>query len=269
MISVVPGVYGENNNDKPSFVVAGYTGIGYRRHAQNVPAHGGTPGYHDNRQSLIAGVKDGIVRISEIMFDQGDGRVPLPQWIEIHNTSPTKSINLHGDDGWRLVIENFDDGVIPIAQISGTLNFKSSEVQTLLPKQTVLVASTRARSAGSASVNASVVFIPTRVFSVWADARGELGMTKSTDPILSTKGFHIELIDGKGNNVDEVGNLTKRRGRIAAQKVWEWSKVEGVSENTDSRSSVVREYRKDGKASMGDLARRMGQCERDQLPTIC
>ena len=248
-----PGVYGENNNDKPSFVRAGYTGIGYRRHAQNTAAHGGTPGYHDTRQSLIANVTDGIVRISEIMVDQGDGRVSLPQWIEIHNSSPTKAINLHGDDGWRLVIENYDDGEIPVARISGTLNFKKSEVQTLLPKQTVLVASTRARSAGSASINASVVFIPTRVFSVWSDERGALGMARSTDPILSEKGFHIELVDGKNNTVDEVGNLTKRRGRIAAQTVWELSEVDGVSENADSgsRSSLVRMYKKDGTASMG------------------
>ena len=235
------GIHGENNNDKPAFVTYGYTGVGYRRHAKNIAAHGGTPGYHDIRKNLVADVKDGTVTISEIMFDQGAGK--YPQWIELYNSSPTQAVNLHSEAGWRLVIENFDDGKIPVAQISGTLNFKNSEVQTILPQQTVLVTSTRARTAGSSTVNSSVVFIPTRVFSVWADARGELGMGRSTDPILSTEGFHIELIDGKGNSADEVGNLTKRRGRVAAQSVWAWSDVQGEEElENGARSSVIRRY---------------------------
>ena len=237
-----------NKGDKTAFGNAAYSGIGYRRHATNSAAHGGTPGYDDIRKNLYADVKKGKVRISEIMFEQGDGRTPLPQWIEIHNTSPTEAVNLHADDGWRLAIENYDDGDMPIGRISGTLNFKSSEVQTLLPLQTVLVASTRARNAGSASINASVVFIPTRVFSVYADARDQLAMKRATDPILSETGFHIELVDGKGNFVDAAGNLPvdasgaliKGRGRSVATIAWEWSTVEGVSEDNGFRSSLVR-----------------------------
>ena len=237
-----------NHVDQTAFRDAPYTGIGYRRHATNNAAHGGTPGYEDIRKNLYADVKEGKVRISEIMFEQGDGRTPLPQWIEIHNTSPTEAVNLRADDGWRLIIENYDDGDMPIGRISGTLNFKSSEVQTLLPLQTVLVASTRARNAGSASINASVVFIPTRVFSVYADARDELAMKRATDPILSERGFHIELVDGKGNFVDGAGNLPvdasgaliKGRGRSVATIAWEWSAVEGVSEDNGFRSSLVR-----------------------------
>ena len=237
-----------NHVDQTAFRDAPYTGIGYRRHATNSAAHGGTPGYEDIRKNLYADVKEGKVRISEIMFEQGDGRTPLPQWIEIHNTSPTEAVNLRADDGWRLIIENYDDGDMPIGRISGTLNFNKSEVQTLLPLQTVLVASTRARNAGSASINASVVFIPTRVFSVYADARDELAMKRATDPILSETGFHIELVDGKGNFVDAAGNLPvdasgaliKGRGRSVATVAWEWTTVEGVSEDNGFRSSFVR-----------------------------
>ena len=242
-----PGVYGENNNDKPAFVKAGYTGVGYKRHAQNTDAHGGTPGYNDIRKNLVGDIAaTGTVTISEIMFDRGRNN-GLPQWIELYNSSATQAVNLHSEAGWRLMIENYDDGEMPIARISGTLNFKSSEVQTILPQQTVLVASARARSAGSATLNSSVVFIPTRVFTVYDDARGELGMTRSTDPILSTEAFHITLVDGKGNVSDEVGNLIKSRRRVAAEAAWKWDVVRNSQPNRhpfpdDARVSVLRRY---------------------------
>ena len=124
-----------NHPDHAALRDVGYSGIGYRRAAQNTGAHGGTPGYEDIRKGKIVDLKDGTVRISEIMFDQGTGRTGLPQWIEIHNTSATEAINLKADDGWRLRIENLDDREMRVGQISGELNFKSSEVQTLLPKQ--------------------------------------------------------------------------------------------------------------------------------------
>ena len=229
-----------NKADKTALGNAGYTGIGYRRHATNSAVNGGTPGYHDIRKAQVGQLAGGIVTISEIMFDQGY-RTNYPQWIELYNSSATEAVNLHADDGWRLEIQNYDDGEIPINMISGTLNFKSSEVQTLLPQQTVLIASTRARNAGSSSVNAGVVFISTRVFSVWADARGALGMSRSTDPILSKEAFYLRLIDGKGNLSDEAGNLTRRRVR-GADAYWNWSEVQGEAE-MDSRSSVIRRYR--------------------------
>ena len=236
-------VNGANNTDKSAFVASGYTGIGYRRHAQNVPEHGGTPGFHEIRKNLAGDIKDGIVTISEIMFDQGDGR--YPQWIEIYNSSPTEAVNLHADAGWKLIIDNFDDGIIPLALVSGEINFKDSEVQTILPQQTVLVTSTRARTAGSDTTNASVVFIPTRVFSVWSEkpARDSFGMERSTDPILSEESFHIELVDGKGNSVDKVGNLTQSRGRVIDQVAWAWSEINAEPEEDGPRSSIIRRYR--------------------------
>ena len=243
----------QGDNNKPEQIAlnnAGYTGVGYKRFAsRHNPAHYGTPGY--DHSGLIQNDRPGtggVVTISEIMFDQGDAL--YPQWIELYNSSD-KPVNLHaGDHGWRLVIENFDNGTIPINRLSGTLNFRSSDVQTILPKQTVLVTSTRARSSGSAYFDTSVIFPPTRVFSVWDDARGELGQTRSTDPILSTQGFYIELIDGKNRVSDSVGNLIDSPNRrVAAKIAWPLSDITGEMMDDgmmddEPRSSIMRRYRK-------------------------
>ena len=239
---------GDNNKaEQIALNNAGYTGVGYKRFAnRHNPAHRGTPGYDHNGlvKQLAADVGGGgVVTISEIMLDQGDGR--YPQWIELYNSSDSP-VNLHaGDHGWRLVIENYDDEEIPVNRLSGTLNFRSSDVQTILPKQTVIVASTRARSSGSAFFDTSVIFPPTRVFSVWDDARGALDMKHTSDPILSTEGFYIELIDGKNNISDSVGNLIDSPNRrVAAQKAWELSAVTGEMMEDAPRSSILRRYRK-------------------------
>ena len=238
----------------------GYTGVGYKRHAQRIPANGGSPGYeHGTQKGFAANISStgGAVTISEIMFDQGKGR--YPQWIEIYNSSPTQPIDLHSEDGWRLVIQNYDnagdpgvdaDDIIPLGALSGTLNFQKSDVQTLLPQQTVMVVSTRSRSSGTAFFDTRVIFPVTRVFSVWDDARGELGQQRSTDPILSEEGFYIELRDGKGNFVDGVGNLAKSTNRrVATDKAWELSEIMGKMMEDMERSSILRRYRKykDGK----------------------
>jgi hypothetical protein len=228
----------------------GYTGVGYKRHAQQIAAHGGSPGYEHGTSVALADAKTdevGRLTISEIMFDQGDGR--YAQWIEIYNSSD-QPVDLHGGKtGWKLFIENYDDGEIPIDALSGTLNFRNSDVKTVLPKQTVIVASTRARNSGSAFFDTAVVFPPTRVFSVWDDARGELAMRRSTDPILSTEGFYIELIDG-GNDArpsgyvsDSVGNLVRSPNRrVAAEIEWQLSDITGEMVEGMERSSILRLY---------------------------
>ena len=236
--------HGDKKDGHMALGNAGYTGIGYKRHAQPIAAHGGTPGQEDTRKNLVADVTaaKGVLTISEIMYDQGDGE--YPQWIEIYNSS-NAPVNLHSEAGWRLVIQNYDDDEIAVNTLSGTLNFKNSQVQTVLPQQTVLVASTRARNSGSAFFDTRVVFPVTRVFSVWDDARGELFDSKgrATDPILSTEGFYIELIDGKGNVSDGVGNLVKSPNRrVAATKEWELSDINGEMEDM-GRSSILRRYR--------------------------
>ena len=236
------------DNNKPEQIAlnnAGYTGVGYKRFAsRHNPGEFGTPGYDHaglikNLASEVGGM--GVVTISEIMLDQGDSR--YPQWIELYNSSDSP-VNLHHEAGWRLVIENFDDGEIPVNRLNGTLNFKSSDVQTILPKQTVLVASTRARSSGSAFFDTGVIFPPSRVFSVWDDARGALDMKRTTDPILSTQGFYIELIDGKNNVADSVGNLIDSPNRrVAAEIAWPLTDITGEMMEGEPRSSILRRYR--------------------------
>ena len=246
----------DNKVENAAYGNAGYTGIGYKRHAQNSLAHGGTPGYSDARTNQAPtgeaahSLKTGTLTISEIMYDQGDS--DYPQWIEIYNSSDSETVNLRADGGWKLVIENFDDGEIPIKRLTGTLNFSKSEIHSILPQQTVIVASTRARNSGSAFFDTRVIFPATRVFSVWDDARGEFDMKRSTDPILSEKGFYIELQDGKGNFADGVGNLVKSPNRrVAATIEWELSAVKGGMTEMEegTRSSILRAYReyKDGK----------------------
>ncbi len=248
--------HGDKKDEHMALGNAGYTGVGYKRHAQRIAAHGGTPGYEDTRKNLVADITaTGVLTISEIMYAQGDGE--YPQWIEIYNSSATQSVNLHSEAGWRLVIENFDDGEIPIETLSGTLNFKNSDVQTILPQQTVLVTSTRARSSGSAFFDTRVIFPATRVFSAWDDQRGELTRQPDkgghpTDPILSEQGFYIELIDGKGNFSDGVGNLVKSPNRrVAATIEWELSAVSGEMME-DGRSSILRKYRDKDKKRYSD-----------------
>ena len=238
----------DNKAGNAALGAVGYTGIGYKRHAQRVSENGGTPGYEHGWASTSSATtgKVGQLTISEIMLDQGDGR--YPQWIEIYNHSNTP-VRLHDDNGWRLVIQNYDDGEIPVGRLSGTLHFKKSDVQTILPHQTVMVTSTRARSSGSAFFDTSVVFPPTRVFSVWDDDRGALSQDRSTDPILSAEGFYIELIDGKGNVSDSIGNLsTSPNRRIAHTKEWELSEIVGSTKHAKDpdmgRSSIMRRYRK-------------------------
>ena len=249
-----------HNDRKPEHLAlrdVGYTGVGYKRHAHGIAAHGGSPGYeHGTQKNLASEIRGtGLVTISEIMFDQGDAR--YPQWIELYNSSPTQPVNLRGGKtGWKLVIENFDDGEIPVNRLSGTLNFRDTGtggVHTILPQQTVIVASTRARNSGSAFFDTAVVFPPTRVFSVWDDARGQFGQQRSTDPILSTKGFYIELIDGgnddkpNGYVSDSVGNLvTSPNRRVAHDKAWELSDITGEMMDDMGRSSILRRYRKAG-----------------------
>ena len=251
--------HGDDKDEHQALRDVGYTGIGYKRHAQRIAVHGGTPGYEDTRKNLVADVAGtGVLTISEIMYDQGDGR--YPQWIEIYNSSD-QPVNLHSEAGWHLIIENYDDpdlvgnDRLPIETLSGTLNFKNSDVQTILPKQTVMVTSTRARNSGSAFFDTRVVFPATRVFSAWDDQRGELTLQpdkggRPTDPILSDRGFYIELKDGKGNLSDGVGNLVKSPNRrVASTLEWELSDVVyGMKAKTaDGRSSILRRYGSDWK----------------------
>ncbi len=187
-------------------------------HSFTVAATGAPPGTTS---------REGTVTISEIMFAAAGGTSDI-QWIEISNSSKTP-VALNTDGGWELRIENYND---PRAPLSGTINFKNrGAVKTIKPRQTVLIV-----SAASSRNSDRTHFVPTRVFNVYPELAREFGMNSQRDPFLHpTQGFRIELVDGRGNLVDEVGNLDGRN-RTAWKLPDGWT-IDGY------RTSIIRRYR--------------------------
>ena len=171
-----------------AFRDVGYSGVGYKRQASNSGMHGGTPGYDNGvRKGALKDIGTAKLVITELMLSQGEGRTPLPQWIEIYNPS-LNPVNL---GGWRLIIESPRDPIRSIPVGGGT-------VKTILSEQTILVVSGTARDFGSDTLPASTVFPTTRVYNVYKHIKDEFDMDKRTDPIFSdTTAFRITLIDGR------------------------------------------------------------------------
>ena len=175
----------------------------------------------------------GKVAISEIMFATNGGRREV-QWIEIYNSSQNEAVALDVDNGWSVIIENYDDPDSPIARL-GSINFKDEgDVKTIPPRQAVLIVSSMSSNSDRAH------FASTRVFSVYAELATEFGMSSSQDPFLNpTKGFHIELVDGKDQTVDAVGNLDGRT-RTSDEPAW---KLPKGRTGAGDRTSILRRYR--------------------------
>lgn len=185
----------------------------------------------------------GEVTVSEIMFAT-DGSTNDIQWVELFNSSKTQTVALDTGNGWELIVENYNDLRSNEGPLSGTINFKDNgAVKTIEPRQTVLIVSATGRNSNNLYKRSNRAhFVPTRVFDVYAELATEFGMRTRRDPFLhSTKGFHIQLIDGRGNIADEVGNLD---GRIRTVDEPAWKLPSGWTEN-DDRTSIIRRYRKD------------------------
>ena len=233
----IAGTGGKNDRNTDAdvaFQPIGYTGVGYERAASQTDENGGTPGWpNDVREGSIRELTDGVT-ISEIMFAT-DGSSDEIQWIELFNSSKTQAVALDADDGWSLVIDNYDDPDSTDEPLSGEINFKDSgSVKTILPNQTVLIVSSRGR-------NSDRDHFPTsRVFDVYAESGNEFDMDSRRDPFLNpTVGFRIELVDGNGRTADEVGNLDWRT-RLTDEPAWQLPK--GRTKNGD-RTSIIRQYR--------------------------
>ena len=222
-----------NGRGDKSLAVASYTGIGYDVKASKITANHGTPGYaKDAAQATKAGIGADVVTISEIMYDVGDAalRRKLPQWIELHNASLTLGVNLKG---WKLHLEN-------AAQANGDLetNTFSATVtigdKFILPNQTIIVASS------TGNVRDPNHFPATRVINLWTNKthRDALEMTHPTDPVLSTRGFSITLVDKDGEEIDMVGNLDGNR-RTRDEPAWA---LPAYDADDRSRSSILRVY---------------------------
>ena len=201
-------------------------------HTFRVAATGTPPGTTPGRGSAD-------VTISEIMFASNGGTNDI-QWIELFNSSETEAVALDAYNGWELIIENYNDLRSIEEPLSGTINFKDSgDVKTIAPNQTVLIVSSNGRHSDTTHKKGQH-FVSTRVFSVYSEIRAEFGMRSRRDPFLHpTKGFHIQLVDGRGNPSDEVGNLDGRT-RTADEPAWELPK--GWTIDGD-RTSIIRRYR--------------------------
>ena len=202
-------------------------------HTFTVAATGTPPGTTPRRGS-VRELTGGKVTISEIMFATDGGTNDI-QWIELFNSSESESVALDADNGWEIIIENYDDPRSIEEPLSGTINFKDSgDVKTIPRNQAVLIVSSNGRSSDNTH------FVPTRVFKVYSELATEFGMSSRRDPFLHpTKGFHIKLVDGRGNVSDEAGNLD---GRTRTADKPAWTLPSGWTED-DDRTSIIRRYR--------------------------
>ena len=211
-------------------------------HTFTVAATGTPPGTGTApRRGSVREITDGNVTISEIMFASGGGTNDI-QWIELSNSSKTQAVALDAYNGWELIIENYNDPLSIEEPLSGTINFKDSgSVKTIPPDQTVLIVSSNGRNSGNTyNNNGRAHFVSTRVFSVYSEIPGEFGMNSRRDPFLhATKGFHIQLVDGRNGVADEVGNLD---GRPWTTDEPAWKLPDGWTEDRN-RTSIIRRYR--------------------------
>ncbi len=224
---------------------AGFNGgIGYDRGVKG----NGTPGYHnDIVKGKTGDLTDGGLIISELMLTTDNGK--SPQWIELHNTSRTRGINLASDGsnpktGWQMIIENHNSGSWQADNrpLHITIDLKTfGDIQYIPPNQTVLIASRRV------SGNKKSDYIDDhRVASVWGikAIRDKFGMKNSKSPILNAEnGFYIKIVDGDGNPSDEVGNLDgvafdTRKG-IGIDDAYSWHWPTDMTDD-NNRTSLIR-----------------------------
>ena len=210
-----------------------FTGLGYDRDVSKNAMTEGTPGYANGGGiDKIAGLSDGDITISEIMYANGNGRVP--QWVELYNSSMTRSVNLNG---WDLEINNVDsEDIMSNEYINRRITLGDVKV---LPNQTVLIVSTSGRNTSRA------IFPDHRIFDL--SASDAFGRENRLDPILSSTGFNVALYDKDDKPVDEAGNIDNNR-RTNDDPAWALPNAE----TADGRTSIIRRY-KGGEAGDGTM----------------
>ena len=87
-----------------------------------------------------------------------------------------------------------------------------------------------------------------RVYDVYTNDRDAFYMPNRRSSFLNTNGFHIKLIDGKGNVSDEIGNLDGNDRTYDAPYSWEWPAAMTAN---DERSSLIRVKNADGTYRVG------------------
>ena len=163
----------------------------------------------------------GQITFSELMYATKGGPRSYPQWIELHNNSDTKTVNLKG---WHLEIEARDDdgthrhAVIPLENL------------TISPNQTALIVTWVGDNSGT--------FPEESVYNFFNHHSDEFEQNAHRNMVLGRTGFYLKLSDLDGAVSDVVGNLD---GNSETEDEPAWKLPSGTTEN-GARTSLMRRY---------------------------
>ena len=248
------GAQDNANDHRTAFGNRGWTGVGYRRHAAQTAANGGTPGY-PNGASPRAGDVRNVVYISEIMYAD-DARGSLAQWIELRNPSNTMGADL---TNWRLTITNHDSKNEAGDAFTGTTHAEILLNGLEIPPNSAVLITSRQ------GPRADVQVPDDHIFVLYPKHRNAFGMTNATSDILNPYGFNIRLQanahdTGKRHewqDGDEVGNLAARRDATRGERTDteryddpRWMLPHAMTENGE-RISIARTNKPGGTKATG------------------
>ena len=196
-------------------------GLGYQQNVAAAEMSLGTPGYAN--AAIVAEAPSGRVSISELMFATKAGRRTVPQWIELYNNSTTEAVKLAG---WRLEIEYLN------GENARRHRFNAVTLTplTVLPNQTVLLATWRAETSGH--------FPEGKVYNLYFEHPNAFNQRERRNDVLNAAGFSVRLLDASGTLVDSVGNLD---GVARTKDVPVWEVPSGTTAE-GARVSLIRRY---------------------------
>ena len=163
----------------------------------------------------------GQITFSELMYATKGGPRSHPQWIELHNNSDTKTVNLKG---WHLEIEARDD--------DGTHRHAVIRLEnlTISPNQTALIVTWVGDNSGA--------FPEESVYNFFNHHSDEFEQNAHRNMVLGRTGFYLKLSDLDGVVSDVVGNLD---GNSETEDEPAWKLPSGTTEN-GARMSLMRRY---------------------------
>ena len=213
---------------KETWERVGYTGVGYKRSADNVAKHGGTPGFANGavKEKATDLADKASVSISEIMYQTVRN---APQWIELYNSSNTQAINLNG---WKLKIENdSDDAKVGIRTPAVTITLGATIIP---PNQTVIIVST------TSAQTTNGIDEDHRVIDLWGtkSIKEDLEAATRRYQLLSTTAFKLTLWQKDAKTSDDPVDVA---GNLGADGTAMWA-LPMMAEDADGRSSIIRRY---------------------------
>ena len=196
-------------------------GLGYQQNVAAAEMSLGTPGYAN--AAIVAEAPSGRVSISELMFATKAGRRTVPQWIELYNNSTTEAVKLAG---WQLEIEYLN------GENARRHRFDAVTLTplTVLPNQTVLLATWRAETSGH--------FPEGKVYNLYFEHPNAFNQRERRNDVLNAAGFSVRLLDASGTLVDIAGNLD---GVARTKDVPAWEVPSGTTAE-GARVSLIRKY---------------------------